>query len=110
MQLSDPFLVHHVERRATTKGVVIGGGLALVSSFAGVILSPVVWVAVLGYRSVLFPYDNPKLFSMPLAFAGIWLFSKLDLSERAQKDRAGSILNSCAPKLALARPAQLRFD
>jgi cation/acetate symporter len=26
---------------------------------------------------------------MPLAFAGIWLFSKLDFSERAKKDRAG---------------------
>lgn len=73
----------------TTRGVVIGGGLGLVSSLAGVILSPAVWVAVRGHRVALFPYDNPTLFSMPLAFAGIWLFSKVDLSERARKDRAG---------------------
>jgi cation/acetate symporter len=74
---------------ATTRGVVIGGYLGLASSLAGVIFSPAVWVAVLGHRSTPFPYDNPTLFSMPLAFAAIWLFSKLDLSERAEKDRAG---------------------
>jgi cation/acetate symporter len=74
---------------ATTRGVVIGGYLGLASLLAGVIFSPAVWVAVLGHRSTPFPYDNPTLFSMPLAFAAIWLFSKLDLSERAEKDRAG---------------------
>jgi cation/acetate symporter len=76
-------------RGATTRGIVIGGSLGLVSSLAGVILSPAVWIGVLGQRSAPFPYDNPTLFSMPLAFAGIWLFSKLDRSERAKKDRAG---------------------
>ena len=75
----------------TTRGAVIGGGLGLVSSLVGVIFSPAVWVAALGHPngSAPFPHDNPTLFSMPLAFAGIWLFSKFDFSERAGKDRAG---------------------
>jgi cation/acetate symporter len=88
---------------ATTRGVVIGGSLGLASSLAGVIFSPAVWVAVLGHRSAPFPYDNPTLFSMPLAFAAIWLFSKLDLSKRAEKTELGSMLNSCALRRASAR-------
>ena len=36
----------------------------------------------------IFPYDNPALFSMPLAFFGIWLFSTLDKSRRAESERA----------------------
>ena len=35
------------------------------------------------------PLDNPALFSMTLAFAGIWLFSVLDRSARAKADRDG---------------------
>ena len=33
--------------------------------------------------------DNPAIFSMALAFAGIWLFSMLDRSRRAKIDRDG---------------------
>ena len=36
-----------------------------------------------------FPYDNPALFSMAIAFGGIWLFSKTDKSKRASLDKAG---------------------
>ena len=75
----------------TTRGAVIGGFLGLVTALLGVILSPAVWVAVLGYPkgSAPFPYDNPALFSMAFAFGGIWLFSLLDNSDRAKVDRAG---------------------
>lgn len=75
----------------TTRGAVIGGFLGLISALLGVILSPAVWVAVLGYPkgSAPFPYDNPALISMTLAFGGIWLFSLLDNSDRAKVDRAG---------------------
>ena len=78
-------------RGMTTKGAVIGGFLGLFSSLAGVILSPAVWVSTLGHTegSAPFPYENPALFSMALAFGGIWLFSKLDFSARAAKDKAG---------------------
>lgn len=74
----------------TTRGAVVGGFLGLLSATLLVILSPSVWEKTLGYPegSALFPYDNPALFSMSLAFLGIWLFSLLDRSARADKERA----------------------
>ena len=73
----------------TTLGAFVGGLLGLVSSVAGVVLGPPVWVKTFGFASAPFPYDNPALFSMAIAFGSIWLFSKLDVSKRAQADRAG---------------------
>ena len=72
----------------TTRGVVIGGYLGLVSAVMMVVLSPAVWVKTFGFKAAVFPYDNPALFSMTMAFVGIWLFSKLDASERARKEQA----------------------
>ncbi|OUM02270.1 cation acetate symporter [Variovorax sp. JS1663] len=75
----------------TTRGAVIGGFLGLVSSVALTVVSPAVWEATLGNPpgSALFPYQSPALFSMTIGFVGIWLFSILDKSPRAAKDRAG---------------------
>jgi cation/acetate symporter len=73
----------------TTRGVFIGGLLGLVSSIAGVVLGPAVWVKTFGFTTAPFPYDNPALFSMAIAFGGIWLFSKTDKSKRASLDKAG---------------------
>ena len=75
----------------TTRGAVIGGFLGLISSVVLTIVSPSVWEATLGNPkgSALFPYTSPALFSMTIAFVGIWLFSILDSSERARIDRAG---------------------
>jgi len=75
----------------TTRGAVIGGFLGLASSVALTVVSPSVWEATLGYPkgSALFPYTSPCLFSMTIGFVGIWLFSILDNSEQARKDRAG---------------------
>jgi cation/acetate symporter len=75
----------------TTRGAVIGGFLGLITAVAGVVLSPDVWEVILGHEkgSALVPYKNPALFSMTLAFLGIWLFSKLDSSARAGIDKAG---------------------
>ena len=75
----------------TTRGAVIGGFLGLISSVALTVVSPSVWEATLGNPkgSALFPYTSPALFSMTLAFLGIWLFSVTDHSERARIDRAG---------------------
>jgi cation/acetate symporter len=55
------------------------------------VVSPAVWEATLGNPkgSALFPYASPALFSMAIAFAGIWLFSMLDRSRRASQDRSG---------------------
>jgi cation/acetate symporter len=84
-----PVLLMSVFWRGTTsRGVLIGGLLGLVSAVAMVVLSPAVWVKTFGFATALFPYDNPALFSMTIAFAGIWLFSKLDASERARKEQA----------------------
>ena len=75
-------------RGTTTLGAMVGGLLGLTSAVVMVVLSKAVWVTTLGYKAAIFPYDNPALFSMPLAFVGIWLFSVLDKSRRAQLERA----------------------
>jgi cation/acetate symporter len=71
----------------TTRGIVWGGTLGLVTALVLTILSPAVWVTVLGQEAAIFPYSSPTLFSMPLAFATIWLVSRLDRSGRAAIDR-----------------------
>jgi cation/acetate symporter len=75
----------------TTRGAVIGGFIGLISSVVLTVVSPAVWEATLGNPkgSALFPYASPALFSMTLGFVGIWLFSLLDNSARAQVDRDG---------------------
>ena len=75
----------------TTRGAVIGGFLGLISSVLLTVVSPSVWEATLGYPkgSALFPYTSPALFSMTIGFVGIWLFSILDRSSQAAKDRGG---------------------
>jgi cation/acetate symporter len=67
------------------------GFIGLVSSVALTVVSPAVWEATLGNPkgSAWFPYASPALFSMTLAFVGIWLFSVLDSSKRAAVDKAG---------------------
>lgn len=73
----------------TTRGAVIGGFLGLVSSVALTVVSPSVWEATLGNPagSAWFPYTSPALFSMAIAFAGIWFFSITDRSAQATKER-----------------------
>jgi cation/acetate symporter len=75
----------------TTRGAMIGGLLGLVSAVAMVVVSPAVWEQTLGNPkgSAPFPYENPALFSMTIAFVGIWIFSILDGSARAKVDRGG---------------------
>jgi len=74
----------------TTKGAVIGGFMGLISSVGLTIVSPSVWEATLGNPkgSAWFPYSSPALFSMTIGFVGIWLFSILDRSANAAKERA----------------------
>ena len=74
----------------TTKGAVIGGFLGLISSVALTVVSPSVWEATLGNPkgSAWIPYSSPALFSMTIGFVGVWLFSVLDRSPQAAKERA----------------------
>ncbi|MGO1767629.1 MAG: sodium:solute symporter family transporter, partial [Advenella sp.] len=77
-------------KKMTTRGAVIGGFLGLISSVVLTIVSPDVWEVTLGNPegSALFPYKSPALFSMIIAFAGIWFFSVTDKSKRAAVDIA----------------------
>ena len=74
----------------TTKGALIGGLLGLISAVVLVVLGPTVWEKVLMHEagSAPFPYDNPALFSMAIAFVGIWLFSVLDRTQTARNEAA----------------------
>jgi len=76
-------------KNCTTRGAVIGGFLGLISSVGLTIVSPAVWVSVLGHPagSAWFPYASPALFSMTIGFVGVWFFSITDTSAQAAKER-----------------------
>ncbi len=79
-------------RGTTTFGAFVGGILGLLTSAVGVVVSNEVWVKTLGNKEPLTLYgygmlDNPALYSMASAFAGIWLFSMLDRTRRAKAVR-----------------------
>lgn len=75
-------------KNLTTRGALIGGSLGLITAVTLMILGPTVWVQVLGNKQAIFPYEYPALFSMSVAFIGIWLFSITDKSESAETERA----------------------
>ncbi|MGJ7514949.1 cation acetate symporter [Pseudomonas baetica] len=71
----------------TTRGALIGGVAGLISAVGLVILSPAVWVKVLGNVEAIFPYDYPAIISMNVAFFFTWLGSITDRSHRAGLER-----------------------
>ena len=72
----------------TTRGAIWGSIAGLVSAGLIVVLSKAVWVTVLGNKDPIFPYEQPAIFSMPLAFFMAWLGSVTDSSARAVKEKA----------------------
>ena len=70
----------------TTRGALFGGYGGLVSAVLFVVFSKSVWVDVLHNPAPLFPYTQPALFAMPLAFLLAYIFSKTDSSVRAGKE------------------------
>ena len=76
-------------RGLSTKGVFYGGLIGLLGVISLVILSPSIWVSVLGFENAIFPYNYPAIFSMPITFVAIYIISKLDNSQRAKMDRTG---------------------
>ncbi len=78
----------------TTRGAVLGGGMGLVSAVALTVIGPAVWVKTFGFAEAIFPYDNPALFSMGLAFFGCWLGSVTDSSARAAVERSRFLAQS----------------
>lgn len=75
--------------KMTTRGAVMGGALGLAAAVIMVLLGPVVWTQILDMGAALVPYKFPALFTVIIAFVGIWFFSITDKSARAQADRAG---------------------
>jgi cation/acetate symporter len=73
-------------KRLSTRGAVIGGFLGLIAAVVLTVLSKGIWVTVLGNPAAIFPYDNPALFSMPLAFLATWFFSITDSSAGAKAE------------------------
>jgi cation/acetate symporter len=71
----------------TTRGALMGGYGGLVSAVLFVLFSKSVWVDVLGNVSPLFPYTQPALFAMPIAFLLAWIGSTTDASVRAQSEK-----------------------
>ncbi|MCD8522019.1 MAG: cation acetate symporter [Saccharospirillaceae bacterium] len=74
-------------QRLTTRGAMIGGWLGLMTAVSLVILGPIVWVQILGNERAIFPYQYPALFSVIVAFIGIWYFSVTDKSEAGAAER-----------------------
>jgi cation/acetate symporter len=72
-----PLLMSIVWRRFTTAGAVCAIVTGSILSVLLIVLSPTVWVDVLGYREALFPLRNPAIVSMPAAFAAGILASLL---------------------------------
>ncbi|UCV03539.1 cation acetate symporter [Azonexus sp. IMCC34842] len=70
----------------TTRGALFGGYGGLLSAVMFVVLSKSVWVDVLHNAAPLFPYTQPALFAMPIAFLLAYIFSKTDSSVRAGKE------------------------
>jgi cation/acetate symporter len=80
--------------RFNTTGAVLGGWLGLISAVVLTILSPGIWVKVMGHHAAIFPYDSPALFSMPLGFLGGWIGSLLASgasSSRAEESRFAAL-------------------
>ncbi len=73
--------------KLTTRGAVLGGSLGLATAVLLVILGPIVWVQIFGYETPVFPYKYPALFSVTVAFVGIWFFSITDNSDDAKRER-----------------------
>jgi cation/acetate symporter len=76
-------------KKLTTRGALIGGSLGLGTAIILVILGPTVWVDTLKNAEAIFPYKYPAIFSVTVAFVGIWFFSITDKSERARLDQEG---------------------
>ncbi|MEO4047698.1 cation acetate symporter [Pseudomonas sp. CAU 1711] len=75
-------------KRLTTRGAMIGGWLGLTTAVVLMVLGPTIWVQILGNAAPIYPYEYPALFSILVAFVGIWFFSITDKSAMAADERA----------------------
>ena len=66
---------------------MIGGWLGLLRAVILMILGPTIWVQILGHEKAIFPYEYPALFSIAVAFIGIWVFSATDNTAEGNLER-----------------------
>jgi cation/acetate symporter len=74
--------------KTSTRGVIVGGWIGLITAITLVILGPIVWVDIFGNKEAIFPYKYPALFSMSAGMICIYVVSLLDNSENAKSERA----------------------
>ena len=75
-------------KNLTTRGAIAGGAAGLIVVVVLLVLSPTVWVNVLGNEQAIYPYDYPTLFSVLAAFVVTIVVSLTDRSKRASDERA----------------------
>ena len=96
-------------RGLTTRGAVAGSLAGLLCALLLVVLSPGVWTATLKLGPAPFAYDNPALFSVPLAFAISWLVSRLDRSLAGKAVRAAFTAQHVVAQTGFGRSAAPAF-
>jgi len=96
-------------RGLTTRGAVAGSVAGLLCALFLVVLSPGVWTATLKLGPAPFAYDNPALFSVPLAFAISWLVSRLDRSLAGKTVRAAFTTQHVVAQTGFGRSAAPAF-
>jgi cation/acetate symporter len=79
-----PLLLSIVWRRFNTTGAVLSIVTGALLSVALIVLSPTVWVDILGNPSAIVPLRNPAIISMPAAFLAGALGSLLTREPRAE--------------------------
>jgi len=96
-------------RDLTTRGAVAGSLAGLLSALVLVALSPGVWTATLKLGTAPFPYDNPAVFSVPLAFLTTWLVSRLDRSAAGAAVRSAFQAQHVTAQTGFDRPGTAAF-
>jgi cation/acetate symporter len=83
-------------RGMSTTGAVAAIVTGSVLAVGLIVISPTVWVDVLGFKQAIFPWKNPALISMPAAFIAGWLGSlfapEADASERYEDQKIRNYL------------------
>jgi cation/acetate symporter len=72
-------------RRMTTWGAVTAIIVGTVSALVLILISPTVWVDVLGNSEAIFPLKNPAIVSMSLAFLSAIIVSLLTREQGAEE-------------------------
>ncbi|MFL2660327.1 MAG: cation/acetate symporter ActP [Alphaproteobacteria bacterium] len=73
-------------KKLTTNGAFYGGMVGLLTTVALVILSPTIWVEILGNEKAIFPYKYPALFTVSISFFSIIIISLLEKPENRPKN------------------------